>query len=121
MRRLLAAAFGFLFLVTLVGSTPVTLQAATKTLAGKVTAVSADSVTVTGKDGEWKLVVDAKTTVVGRGLGTKAKEMKGEQKPTQITEFVKVGDEVSAKYDDVTKHAQEVRVTKPVEPPAAKK
>lgn len=121
MRRLLAATFGFLFLVTLVGATPVTLQAATKTLAGKVTAVSADSVTVTGKEGELKLVVDAKTTVVGRGLGTKAKEMKGEQKPTQVTEFVKVGDEVSAKYDDVTKHAQEIRVTKPVEPPAVKK
>jgi hypothetical protein len=121
MRRLLAATFGFLFLVTLVGSTPVTLLAATKTLAGKVTAVTADSVTVSGKEGEWKLTVDAKTTVVGRGLGTKAKEMKGEQKPTQIMDFVKVGDEVSAKYDDVTKHAQEVRVTKPVEPAAPKK
>ena len=121
MRRLLAAAFGFLFLVTLVGSTPVTLQAATKTLAGKVTAVSSNAVTVTGKDGELKLAVDAKTTVVGRGLGTKAKEMKGEQKPTQIVDFVKVGDEVSAKYDDVTKHAEEIRVTKPVEPPAPKK
>ena len=121
MRRLLAAAFGFLFLVTLVGSTPVTLEAATKTLAGKVTAVSSNAVTVTGKDGELKLAVDAKTTVVGRGLGTKAKEMKGEQKPTQIVDFVKVGDEVSAKYDDVTKHAEEIRVTKPVEPPAPKK
>src|SRR5262245_55060230 len=121
MRRLMAAAFGFLFLVTLVGSTPVTLQAATEGVAGKVPAVSADSVTVTGKDGEWKLAVDGKTTVVGRGLGTKAKEMKGEQKPTQVTEFVKVGDEVTAKYDDVTKHAAEIRVTKPVEPAAPKK
>ncbi len=87
---------------------------------GKVTAVTADSVTVSGKEGEWKLVVDSKTTVVGRGLGTKAKEMKGEQKPTQVTDFLKSGDEVSAKYDDVTKHAQEIRVTKPVEPPAKK-
>ena len=121
MRRLLAVSFGFLFLAALVTSTSATLAAATKTLAGKVTAISADSITVTGKDGEWKLVVDAKTTVVGRGMGTKAKEMKGEQKPTVITEFVKTGDEVSAKYDDVTKHAQEVRVTKPVEPPAPKK
>jgi hypothetical protein len=120
MRRLLTFSCGVVLLAGLAG-VPAVVQAATRTIAGKVTAVTADSVTVTGKDGEWKLSVDAKTTVVGRGLGTKAKEMQGEQKPTQITDFVKTGDEVSAKYDDVTKHAQEIRVTKPVEPPAAKK
>jgi hypothetical protein len=118
----MAATFGFLFLAAIVGSTSTTLVAATKTIAGKVTAVSADSITVSGKTGEWKLTVDGKTTVVGRGMGTKSKEMKGEQKPTQIVDFVKTGDEVSAKYDDVTKHADEVRVTKPAVPaPPAKK
>jgi hypothetical protein len=121
MRRLLAVSFGLLFLAALATSTSITLSAATRTLVGKVTAVSADSITVSGKSGEEKLAVDAKTTVVGRGMGTKAKEMKGENKPTTITDFVKTGDEVAAKYDDVTKKAQEVRVTKPVEPPAAKK
>ena len=113
MRRLLAVTFGFLFLAALATSTSTTLLAATKTLAGKVTAVSSDSVTVSGKAGEEKLVVDSKTTVVGRGLGTKSKEMKKDEKPTKIDDFVKVGDEVTAKYDDVTKHASEVRVTKP--------
>ena len=112
MRRLLAVSLGFLFLAVLVTSTSTTLSAATRTLVGKVTAVSADSITVSGKSGEEKLAVDAKTNVVGRGLGTKAKGMKDEKKPIVITDFVKTGDEVSARYDDVTKKAQEVRVTK---------
>jgi hypothetical protein len=116
MRRIFAASFGFLFLAALLASTPSTILAATKTVAGKVSAVSADAITVAGKDGELKLVVDAKTTVVGRGVGTKSKEMKGENKPTQITDLVKVGDEVSAKYDDGSKHADEVRVTKSAAP-----
>ena len=121
MRRLLAVSFGFLFLAALVASSSTTLVAATRTLVGKVTAVSADSVTVSGKSGEEKLSVDAKTVIVGRGMGTKAKEMKGEKKPMVITDFVKTGDEVTAKYDDATKKAQEVRVTKPAEAPAPKK
>ena len=114
MRRLLTATLGFLFLAALVTSTSATLSAATRTLAGKVTAVSSDSVTVAGKSGEEKLAVDGKTLVIGRGLGTKSKEMKKEDKPTKIDDFVKVGDQVTAKYDDTTKHAVEVRVTKPV-------
>jgi len=113
MRRLLSVTLGFLFLAALVTSTSTTLTAATKTIVGKVAAVSDDSVTVTGKDGELKLAVDGKTKVVGRGLGTKAKEMQTEKKPAKFSEFVKMGDEVSAKYDDATKRAEEVRVTKP--------
>jgi hypothetical protein len=65
-----------------------------------------------------KLVVDAKTTVVGKGMGTKSTKMKDDKKPTQIVDFVKTGDEVSVTYDDTTKHASEVRVTKPAAPPA---
>jgi hypothetical protein len=120
MRRLLAVSLGIVFLATLVTSTSTTLVAATKTIAGKVTAVSDDSVTVSGKDGEWKLAVDGKTKVVGRGLGTKAKAMEEEKKPAKFSEFVRMGDEVSAKFDDVTKRAEEVRVTKPA-PDAPKK
>lgn len=120
MKRILPASFGFLFLAALVASSSSTLLAATKTVAGKVSAVSADAITVAGKDGDLKLVVDSKTTVVGRGLGTKSKELKGENKPTQITDLVKVGDEVSAKYDDASKHADEVRVTKAAAPAAKK-
>lgn len=118
MKRLIAVSTGVLLLTVLFGSSSVTLQAATKTVSGTVAAVTADSVTVKAKEGEMKLAVDAKTTVIGRGMGTKSSKMKDEKKPTQIVDFVKPGDEVTAKYDDATKVATEVRVTKPVTPPA---
>jgi hypothetical protein len=92
------------------------VQAATKTASGVVSAVSGDSLTVkgkdAGKDAEWTFHVDAKTTVIGKGAGTKAKDMKDAKKPTQIVDFVKTGDAVTVKYDDATKHASEVRLAK---------
>jgi len=118
MKRLIAVSTGVFLLTVLVGSSSVTLQAATKTVSGTVAAVAADSVTVKAKDGEMKLIVDAKTSVIGSGIGTKSKEMKADKKPTQIVDFVKTGDEVSVKYDEATKVASEVRVTKPGAPPA---
>lgn len=118
MRRLLAVSTGVFLLAALFSSTSATLLAASKTVSGTVAAVSADSLTVKSKDGELKLVVDGKTTVVGRGMGTKSKEMKDEKKPTQIVDFVKPGDEVTVTYDDASKHATQVRVTKPAPAPA---
>ena len=38
--------------------------------------------------------------------------MKDEKKSPQIVDFVKTGDQVSAKYDDTSKHATEVRLVK---------
>jgi hypothetical protein len=116
MKRLIAVSAGVFLLTVLFGSSSVTLQAATKTVAGTVAAVAADSVTVKAKDGEMKLGVDAKTTVIGRGVGTKSTKMKDDKKTTQIVDFVKMGDEVSVKYDEATKVASEVRVTKPAPP-----
>jgi len=116
MRRWLAASTGALFVAALLLSSA-SLQAATKTVNGTVAAVSGDSLTVkgkeAGKDAEWKFSVDAKTTVVGKGAGTKASKMKDEKKPTTIVDFVKTGDMVTVKYDDATKHASEVRLAKP--------
>lgn len=96
--------------------------AAPKTLsaAGTVTAVAADSLTVKGKTAEWTFAVDAKTTVQATGAGHKAAAAKADAKPTPITDFVKVGDEVAVKYHDMgaTKHAASVRVVaaKPAAP-----
>jgi hypothetical protein len=59
-----------------------------------------------------KLVVDSKTRVVGTGVGTKTAKMKEEKKSPQITDFLKAGDEVSATYDETSKHANEVRLVK---------
>ena len=112
MRRWLAASTGALFVAALVLSSA-SLQAETKTASGSVAAVSGDSITVKAKDAELKLVVNAKTTVVGKGAGTKDAKMKEENKSPKITDFVKTGDIVTVKYDDATKHASEVRLSQP--------
>jgi hypothetical protein len=38
--------------------------------------------------------------------------MKEEKKTTHITDLLKTGDTVSASFDETTKHANEVRLTK---------
>ena len=93
--------------------------AADKTMsaAGAVTAVTADSLTVKGKAGEWTFAVDAKTAVTATGASHKTAAAKADSKPTPITEFVHVGDEVAVKYHDgATKHAASVRVTSAAKP-----
>jgi uncharacterized protein YfiM (DUF2279 family) len=88
--------------------------AASKTLsaAGKVSAVTADSVTVKGKDGEWTFAVDKGTTVVAAGGSHKMAALNADKKPTMVTEFVKSGDDVTVKYHDMgaTKHAATISV-----------
>jgi hypothetical protein len=80
---------------------------------GTVAAVSNDSITVKGKTDEWTFTVDAKTDVTAKGASTKTAEMKSENKPTRLTDFVKMGDTVTVSYHDMgaTKHAARIRVT----------
>jgi hypothetical protein len=112
MRRWISASMGALLLAAF-ASAPVDLRAAAdKTVSGTVAAVSSDSITIKGKEAEMKLVVDSKTRVVGTGVGTKEAKLKEEKKTPQIIDFLKAGDEVSAKYDDTSKHANEVRLVK---------
>lgn len=82
------------------------------TTTGEVTAVAADSLTIKGKTEEMTFTVDSKTKVIGTGASHKTEAMKGENKPTAITDFVKVGDNVNVTYHDMgaTKHAASVRV-----------
>lgn len=95
---------------------PPAKAAAAKTLTavGTVSAVANDSLTVKAKAGEMTFAVDNDTRVIGRGMGTKSAELKGEKKPSVITEYVKVGDTVTVRYHDTgtTKHAASVRVSK---------
>src|SRR5262245_33689319 len=76
---------------------PAKPAAADKTMsaAGAVTAVTADSLSVKGKDGDMTFAVDAKTQVTATGASHKAAAAKADNKPTPITEFVHVGDTVS--------------------------
>jgi hypothetical protein len=93
------------------------------TAAGKVTAVTADSLTVKGKDAEWTFGVDKGTTVVAKGGSHKMAAMTADKKPAVITAFVSVGDDVSVKYHDMgaTKHAATVTVHAAGAPAAKKK
>jgi hypothetical protein len=112
MRRWIAASTGALFLAAAVVCSPVSLLAADKTISGTVAAVSPDSITINTKAEPVKLTVDSKTQVIGTGIGTKTAKMKEEKKSPQITDFLKAGDQVSAKYDETSKHAIEVRLVK---------
>ena len=98
--------------------------AKTLTAMGTVSAVTADSLTVKGKTDSWTFAVDAKTNVQATGASHKSAAAKAENKPTPITDFVHVGDDVTVKYHDMgaTKHAASVTVksAKPA-PPAKKK
>lgn len=97
MRRCIAASMGVLLLAAVFASSSANLQAADKTVSGKVAAVSPDSITINARDEVVKLVVDTKTKVVGTGVGTKEAKLKEEKKSPQIVDFLKAGDEVSAK------------------------
>ena len=93
-----------------------------ESVSGKVTAVTADSLTVKGS-AEWTFAVDKATTVIAKGGSHKMAALNADKKPTTITEFVKVGDDVTVKYHDMgaTKHAATVTVKGAAPAPPAKK
>jgi hypothetical protein len=91
--------------------------AKTLSVTGAVTAVAADSLAVKSKTGDLTFAVDAKTEVLAVGASHKTAALKADAKPTPITDFVHVGDQVSVKYHDgATKHAATVRVVTPAKP-----
>ena len=88
--------------------------AADKTLSatGTVSAVTADSLKVKGKDAEWTFAVDKDTHVSATGASRKTAALKSDGKPPVLTEYVKVGDGVTVKYHDkgASKVASDIRV-----------
>ena len=64
------------------------------------------------KDAEMKLIVDTKTKVIGTGVGTKDGEDEGREEVAADCRLREGRRLVSAKYDDATKHATEVRLVK---------
>ena len=76
---------------------------------GTVKSVTASSLTVTVSGKDMAFAVDASTSVVGRGAGTKTQAAGGK---IPITDLVKVGDRVSVTYDGAgaTMHLASVRV-----------
>ena len=112
MKRLVTLVLGVMLLAAPVFAQAKADAAKTMSASGKVSAVAADSVTVKGKDGEWTFAVDKGTTVVAKGGSHKMDAMKADKKPTVVTEFVSVGDEVAVKFHDMgaTKHAATITV-----------
>jgi len=77
---------------------------------GVVKTVSASSLTVSAGGKDTTFAVDAKTNVVGQGMGTKGEAKKG--KP-MITDLLKEGDRVTVTYQGTgsTLHASKVSVS----------
>jgi hypothetical protein len=82
---------------------------------GTISALASDSVTVKGKTESWTFTVDKDTVVVAKGASHKMAALKADGKPSMVTDFVKVNDNVTVTYHDMgaTKHAAEIRVTPP--------
>jgi len=80
---------------------------------GAVTAVAPDSLSVKGKTADWTFTIDKATTVTAKGATHKSLANKADGKASVLTDFVKVGDQVTVTYHDMgaTKHAATIRVT----------
>ncbi len=100
----------------LVAAGPVMAQ--TKTVKGSVKEVGANTITVTSAGKDMTFNVDAKTTVVARGAGTKSKaaEAAGKTGPG-IAEVLKAGEAVEVAYHEAGMHADTVRTIASVPPP----
>ena len=85
-----------------------------ETANGTVSAVSGNSLTVKGASGDSTFTVDAKTTVVGPGIGTAGRKVMAEGGKPTLGEFVKEGDTVSVTYKEAggSKVASVIRVTR---------
>lgn len=97
-----------LLVATLVGGSAVAAQKTKSQVAnGTVKSVTASSLTVSSGDKDMTFEIDAKTNVVGKGMGTKSTEKGG--KPT-ITDLVKEGDRVAVTYHETgsTMHASRI-------------
>ena len=80
---------------------------------GKVEAVSANTVTVAGENGEvWTFEVTAKSTVVAEGAAHKTEELSAVGKKTTMDEFVRENQWVTVKYweKDGTRYIKKLRV-----------
>jgi hypothetical protein len=83
--------------------------------AGRVTALTAGSLTIKSGSGEMTFSVDPKTRVLARGAGAATQEARAAGSGPAITDLVKVGEDVVVTYrkSGNTNLATEVRVRSP--------
>jgi hypothetical protein len=79
---------------------------------GRVTAITASSLTIKSGSGDMTFVVDQKTRVVARGAGTATREKRAAGSGPAITDLVRTDDEVTVSYMTTgsSRRASEVRV-----------
>lgn len=92
-------------LIGVLGFVPTTFaqSAGAKTLKanGRVTAISAGSMTIRPGMETMTFVIDTDTKVKGKGVGTKTRELTTAKKPVTVTELVEEMDSVVVRYQDV--------------------
>jgi hypothetical protein len=106
MRRIAVAVLAVLFVAGFA-------VAADMKATGTVKAVANDSLTITDSAAkDWTFAVDKETMVVARGASHKMDKLKEDGKPTTISEFVAVKNDVTVTYveKDGKKVAKEVHV-----------
>ena len=91
---------------------PAAVQAQpTKNLKGTITAVSANSMTVKGPDGDVKFMINGQTKVTAPGGSTKTDAARAEGKTgPAVTAVLKTGQSVDVDYHEEAMHAAEIRV-----------
>jgi hypothetical protein len=104
--------FATLLLAACVLALPINASAAGKTKLlpnATVKSITATMLTVTADGKDTSLTVDAKTNVIGKGLGTKTRAKGGK---ATITDLLSVGDRVSVTYqeDGTAMHASKVQL-----------
>jgi len=117
MRRLL---IGLGCAVALMVGTATASAQPTKNVKGTLTAVSGNSITVKGPDGDVTLAIDRQTKVVtpGGSTATKAAKTEGKEGPG-VTEILKTGQAVDVDYHEQGMHAAAIRTMAKVPAPAA--
>jgi hypothetical protein len=91
-----------------------TVSGSTSTM-GTVVSITMDSIVVNADGKDTTFAVTPKTTVLGPGMGTKARELKAEGKPSVITAFIGPKDQVVVYYTEgPAPAASSIRVTQKV-------
>lgn len=84
-----------------------------KTMRGKVTAVTADSVTIAQGTDSMTFHVDATTKITGKGLTTKTNEKAAKGEKLTLSDTVGTDDMVTVTYEEMggKMHASAIRIT----------
>ena len=81
---------------------------------GTVTTVAGNTLTVKSGGADMKFMIDAKTSVIGEGIGTKRRALQAANKPVTIESLLAANDEVIVYFDKMGEmmHAREVRLVR---------